>query len=180
MYPKPSWCFSGCDLGVRNSDFKAPSRQALRYNTHNIAVSISLLLKKRRRTLRRRTENLSIFLVMMLGLFTAALISTTQLSHAYAPLAGITARSVKTSEDVDLSTYLTSSKKTMLVLGTYAADFNAIEYAQRLRYYLPDLQKRGVSKIGWRFIIVRLWIPVHADSHPSHISHLVSASMITS
>lgn len=88
---------------------------------------------------------------MMLALCTAALISI-QLSHAYAPLAGVTARSVKTSENIDLSTYLSSSKKTMLVLGTYAADFNAIEYAQRLRYYMPDLQKRGITKIGGYYL----------------------------
>ncbi|KAL3790637.1 hypothetical protein ACHAW5_004204 [Stephanodiscus triporus] len=82
-------------------------------------------------------------------LFTSAFISTVQLSHAYAPLAGVTARSVKTSEDVNLSEFLSAGeKKTMLVLGTYAADFNAIEYAQRLRYYTPDLQKRGITKIG--------------------------------
>ena len=76
---------------------------------------------------------------------------------AYAPLAGVTARSVKTGEDVDLANFLRTTSptktngkggKSMLVLGTYAADFNAIEYAQRLRYYLPELQKRGVSKIG--------------------------------
>lgn len=36
----------------------------------------------------------------------------------------------------------------MLVLGTYAADFNAVEYAQRLRYYIPELEKRGISKFG--------------------------------
>ncbi len=30
-----------------------------------------------------------------------------------------------------------------------AADFNAIEYAQRLRYYMPELQKRGITKIGF-------------------------------
>ena len=81
------------------------------------------------------------------------LIGITQLcaSVAYAPLAGTTARSIKTNQDVDLSTFLTTNgdnPKTMLVLGTYAADFNAIEYAQRLRYYLPELQKRGVGKIG--------------------------------
>lgn len=35
------------------------------------------------------------------------------------------------------------------MLGTYAADFNAIEYAQRLRYYLPSLQERGVDRIGF-------------------------------
>mmetsp|Transcript_42696 Transcript_42696/g.90785 ORF Transcript_42696/g.90785 Transcript_42696/m.90785 type:complete len:305 (+) Transcript_42696:56-970(+) len=81
-----------------------------------------------------------------------ALLSILYLSSAYAPLSGITARSVKTSEDVDLSNFVSTpsskGKKTMLVLGTYAADFNAIEYAQRLRYYMPELQKRDISKIG--------------------------------
>ena len=71
---------------------------------------------------------------------------------AYAPLKGATARSVKTSQDVDLSDFVSTpsskGKKSMLVLGTYAADFNAIEYAQRLRYYMPELQKRGITKIG--------------------------------
>ena len=47
-----------------------------------------------------------------------------------------------------LSTPSSKGKKTMLVLGTYAADFNAIEYAQRLRYYMPKLQERGITKIG--------------------------------
>lgn len=72
---------------------------------------------------------------------------------AYAPLAGITARSVKTQQNVDLSNFLSTpnssdGSKTMLIMGTYAADFNAIEYAQRLRYYLPELKKKGVSKVG--------------------------------
>lgn len=53
---------------------------------------------------------------------------------------------------MDLSNFVSTpsskGKKTMLVLATYAADFNAIEYAQRLRYYIPELQKRGISKIG--------------------------------
>jgi hypothetical protein len=39
---------------------------------------------------------------------------------------------------VDLGSFLSSAPKSMLILGTYAADFNAIEYAQRLRYYLPN------------------------------------------
>uniref|UniRef100_A0A7S2V3W9 Uncharacterized protein n=1 Tax=Fibrocapsa japonica TaxID=94617 RepID=A0A7S2V3W9_9STRA len=38
--------------------------------------------------------------------------------------------------------------KTMVVLGTYAADFNAIEYGQRLRHYLPELKSKGVKKIA--------------------------------
>ncbi|KAL7542392.1 hypothetical protein ACHAXR_011742 [Thalassiosira sp. AJA248-18] len=86
------------------------------------------------------------------ALFTSALLSILQLSSAYAPLADVTARSVKTSEDIDLSNFVSTpsskGKKTMLVLATYAADFNAIEYAQRLRYYMPELQKRGITKIG--------------------------------
>lgn len=68
-------------------------------------------------------------------LFTAVLLIASQLSNAYAPLAGITARSLKVLEDVDLSEFLSTpaakGEKSMLVLGTYAADFNAIEYAQR-------------------------------------------------
>lgn len=80
----------------------------------------------------------------------AALVCTS--CSAYAPLKGATARSVKTSQDVDLSDFVSTpsskGKKSMLVLGTYAADFNAIEYAQRLRYYIPELQKRGITKIG--------------------------------
>lgn len=67
--------------------------------------------------------------------FTAALLLASQLSNGFAPLAGITARSVKLREDVDLSEFVctpaTKGEKSMLVLGTYAADFNAIEYAQR-------------------------------------------------
>jgi hypothetical protein len=36
----------------------------------------------------------------------------------------------------------------ILILGTYPADFNCIEYGQRLRYYLPELRKRGVVNFG--------------------------------
>ncbi|KAL1527551.1 hypothetical protein AB1Y20_008939 [Prymnesium parvum] len=35
---------------------------------------------------------------------------------------------------------------TLIVFGTYAADFNAIEYAQKLRYYLPLLRAQGLSR----------------------------------
>ncbi len=64
-------------------------------------------------------------------------------------LKGATVTSVLTNESVDLSSFLSSGDdKTMLILGTYAADFNAIEYVQRLRYYKTKLQQRGVKKIG--------------------------------
>lgn len=35
----------------------------------------------------------------------------------------------------------------LLVLGTYPADFNMIEYAQKLTYYLPELKAKGVSRV---------------------------------
>lgn len=64
-------------------------------------------------------------------------------------LSGSKVTSVKTNESIELSSFLKSGDdKSMLILGTYAADFNAIEYVQRLRYYLPQLQERGIDKIG--------------------------------
>ena len=73
-------------------------------------------------------------------------------ADAFAPLSGATATSVSTGANVDLSNFLSDksgSGYNMLVVGTYAADFNAIEYAQRLRYYLPKLQEAGVGKVGF-------------------------------
>lgn len=80
--------------------------------------------------------------------FTIAL--TVSASHAFAPLKGVTVKSVDSGSDVDLGDFLTdSSSRSLLILGTYAADFNAIEYAQRLRYYLPSLKEKcGISKFG--------------------------------
>ena len=70
--------------------------------------------------------------------------------ESYTPLAGITVKSLKTpNKDTDLSSFLkTNDKLSLLILGTYAADFNAIEYTQRLKYYLPKLKEKGISKFG--------------------------------
>lgn len=46
----------------------------------------------------------------------------------------------------DLAQELTAAPKTLCVFGTYAADFNAIEYCQRLRHYASKLQEAGVEK----------------------------------
>ena len=35
--------------------------------------------------------------------------------------------------------------KTCVILGTYAADFNAIEYAQRLVHYIPTMREKGIK-----------------------------------
>ena len=48
---------------------------------------------------------------------------------------------------VDLGEALASSAgKTLLVLGTYPADFNMVEYMQRVRVFLPDLRAKGVTR----------------------------------
>lgn len=71
---------------------------------------------------------------------------------SYAPLNNVFVSSVKSGQSVDLGEFLgtpsASGPRAMLILGTYAADFNAIEYAQRLRYYLPKLEECGVTKVG--------------------------------
>lgn len=84
----------------------------------------------------------------------AALLAASVISsaNAFAPLSGATATSVGSGNNVELSDFLSDksgSGYNMLICGTYAADFNAIEYAQRLRYYLPKLQEAGVGKVGF-------------------------------
>lgn len=44
------------------------------------------------------------------------------------------------SSNVDIGAWLDTKDRSLLVFGTYAADFNAIEYAQRLKYYWPRLR----------------------------------------
>ena len=67
---------------------------------------------------------------------------------AYAPLAGISVpRADSASESVSLGDALSGSGTTLLVLGTYPADFNMIEYAQKLRHYYPALKDKGVDRM---------------------------------
>jgi len=63
---------------------------------------------------------------------------------------GISLTPIDGGAEILLDDYLKNpSGKSMFVFGTYAADFNAIEYVQRLRYYLPILKSDcGVSKFG--------------------------------
>ena len=41
-----------------------------------------------------------------------------------------------------------TTDRTLLCFGTHAADFNAIEYLQKLRFYLPRLRDAGVSRVA--------------------------------
>ena len=62
---------------------------------------------------------------------------------AFQPLQGVQVSRLESSSSdqtvLDMGDWLSVGKK-MVVFGTYAADFNAIEYGQRLRYYWPLLQ----------------------------------------
>jgi AhpC/TSA antioxidant enzyme len=60
------------------------------------------------------------------------------IADAFQPLQGVQVRAVRDGSDVDIGKWMEGTT-CLVVFGTYAADFNAIEYAQRLRYYLPRL-----------------------------------------
>lgn len=66
------------------------------------------------------------------------------------PTTDIKLTPVDGGKEVALDDYLANpSGRSLFVFGTYAADFNAIEYVQRLRYYLPILRSEcGITKFG--------------------------------
>ena len=76
------------------------------------------------------------------------------LTDAYQPLSGVRVASVKNADfsdeptEIDVGEWLSSGKR-LVVFGTYAADFNAIEYGQRLRYYWPKLEQSGVERCSF-------------------------------
>lgn len=62
-------------------------------------------------------------------------------------LDGILLPRASDGENIDLGAALANSTgKTMLVLGTYPADFNMIEMAQRVRAHWSLLQDKGISR----------------------------------
>jgi AhpC/TSA antioxidant enzyme len=110
------------------------------------------------------TQNLDIKMRLLLYCFAACF----ALARAYAPLSGVTVSSVGKdgiTGKVDIGEWLKASRgayggrigsavasaspKSMIVFGTYAADFNAVEYGQRLRYYWPALRERGVTRCAF-------------------------------
>merc|ERR1719353_328772 len=62
-------------------------------------------------------------------------------------LAAVSLPKATTGETVSLEAALAAPGLNLLVFGTYPADFNMIEYAQRLTHYLPALQSNGVSRV---------------------------------
>ena len=80
---------------------------------------------------------------LLAAIASAFLIASTS---AYAPLSNVKVQNVRSEGTTDIGEWL-SNGKSLFVFGTYAADFNAIEYGQRLRYYWPKLQQeKGFDK----------------------------------
>ena len=78
--------------------------------------------------------------ILFLKLFGAASIVIE--CFALAPLQGISLVRVAGRKIVNLGKEMTNPQgNTLIIFGTYAADFNAIEYGQRLRYYMPQLNE---------------------------------------
>lgn len=68
------------------------------------------------------------------------------------PLAGVPVTRVSRSgapadeEPIELGSALSADGPALCVFGTYAADFNAIEYCQKLKHYWPKLRdERGIA-----------------------------------
>ena len=94
-------------------------------------------------------HNFSLLLLLtmtILRLSTALLLVltlTATTTVAFQPLRGVTVQSPQ--GPVDVGNWLADGGG-MVVFGTYAADFNAIEYGQRLRYYWPNKLQGKVNK----------------------------------
>lgn len=101
---------------------------------------------------------------MLLLLAFAASTSFVAVVEAYSPLKGVNVVPLmknvgRDGTIIDIGEWLAPSisndnlnkkgGKRMVVFGTYAADFNAVEYGQRLRYYWPKLQERGVDQCAF-------------------------------
>jgi hypothetical protein len=100
-------------------------------------------------------------------------ITTTRSIHGYSLFNGVMVTPIRTDVDTTSSTSTTTTssidlgqwihqsslqqqqgtnqkERILIVFGTYAADFNAIEYGQRLRYYYPILQEtKNITKCAF-------------------------------
>ncbi|KAJ1624070.1 hypothetical protein T492DRAFT_1050035 [Pavlovales sp. CCMP2436] len=87
--------------------------------------------------------------ILVAGLVLGAVLPlTTKPATSLAGVSLFRASASDLSAKVDLGEALASSTggKTLLVLGTHAADFNMIEVAQRARAFWPQLQAKGVVR----------------------------------
>lgn len=141
----------------------APDFQTGRADSVLSDVFVSLFVSLFPTVTMRMRVTLTLLLILLLC---SAVICSIE---AFQALQGVTVKPVKTSSDgaesttddevIDIGEWLSSSSsnsningggKSLLVFGTYAADFNAIEYGQRLRYYWPKLKNdRGFERCAF-------------------------------
>lgn len=75
------------------------------------------------------------------------LITLASAASALVPLTGRVLPRVSDGAPIDVGEALGGPGTTLAILGTYAADFNMIEYGQRCRHYLPRLKDAGVGRV---------------------------------
>jgi hypothetical protein len=94
----------------------------------------------------------TLILFSLLASLASALVVPLPAATPAESLQGCSLSRLADGESIDLGKALSATKsgKTMLVLGTHTADFNMIEYGQRVRAALPELKERGID----RFIMV--------------------------
>jgi len=87
---------------------------------------------------------------ILLAASASALVVPLTAANPTKSLAGVSLPRVSDGAQVDLGAALAETaagQRTLLVLGTHAADFNMVEYAQRVRVFLPQLQSKGVDRV---------------------------------
>lgn len=88
-------------------------------------------------------------ILVLLGLITPSLALVVPLAPARPAeaLRGLKLQRVGDSASVDIGAELAGSTgRTLLVLGTHAADFNTVEYLQQARFFWPQLRAKGVGR----------------------------------
>lgn len=79
----------------------------------------------------------------MLNVITAAAVALSPTLSALPSLPSV----ASTGATVNIADALGAPGTNMVIFGTYPADFNMIEYAQRVTHYLPQLRSRGVDRV---------------------------------
>jgi len=90
-------------------------------------------------------------LCLLLPGLAAGLVVPLTAANPRSALAGVSLPRVSDGAIVDVGcASCANGGRIMVVLGTYPADFNMIEYGQRLRHHLPELKAKGIG----RFLVV--------------------------
>jgi len=95
-------------------------------------------------------EGVTLAMLFLLHALGTGLVVPLSPSRPVTALAGISLVRSSDGTLIDLSDAAREAQQTMIVLGTHPADFNMIEYSQRLRHHLPELQGAGVD----RFLLI--------------------------